>query len=74
VKKYAGFASAVIVAIAVTALAISYLIPGASHPRMMGGAMGGAASGTGKGMAILLFLIALGAVIVAVIIRPKRKS
>lgn len=68
-KNLTGFASAVIVAVIAVAVAVYYLIPGISHPRFMGG---GATTGPAKAVAIFFFVIALGAVIVAVVMRPRK--
>jgi hypothetical protein len=67
-KKLTGFSSAVIVAVIAIAIAVYYLIPGIAHPRFMGGTT----TGPAKAIAIFFFVVALGAAIVAVVMRPRK--
>jgi hypothetical protein len=64
-KNSTRFYSAIIVTIIAVALVVYYLIPGINHPRIMGGPT----TSPAIGMAVICFIIAAIAAIIAVTVR-----
>jgi hypothetical protein len=66
-RNPAGFYTAIGVAVLAALAAVIYLIPGITHPWLMGGPTIDPAIG----MAVLLFVVAVFAAIVAILARPS---